>query len=70
MEEGKEKVHQYWEGNPQDGKGKWMISINQDAQISTKDIRSFREELQERCIRIKNGDERLYGDILRRGCLE
>ena len=67
MEEGTKKVHQFWEGSPWEDRHRWMIPVNQDAQILAEDIRSLENELQERCILIKNGDDTLIWGYSQKG---
>ena len=67
MDEGKEKVHRFWEGRPQEDKHRWMIPSNQDAKISAEYIRSLDNESQEHCILIKNGDDTLRWGYSQKG---
>ena len=59
LEEGREKVNQFREGNSQGERCKWMVPIEPSDQISEADIRAPGEELNTRYVGIKDGVDRL-----------
>ena len=67
LDEGWEKVNQYWEGNNHGDRRKWVLPIEPSKQISKADIKSLEEELNSRVIHVKEGVDRIRWGYSQKG---
>ena len=67
LDEGWEKVNQYWEGNAQGDRHKWVTPLVPTNQIPEADIKALEEELNTRVIRVKEGVDRLKWGYSQKG---
>ena len=59
MVEGKIKVHHYWEEGIQGNQRRWDFLNESDERILEEHLCAFQNELQERCILHKDGEDTL-----------